>query len=490
MAKKSKEPNALRARDYWGTTFMGANNSLIAALMQSYFLLFLTDYAGLGSWAASLGTGVLVFARFFDAVNDPIEGFIMDRARPNKMGKFKPFIILSILLTTVGVLALFMIPSAVAESRVATMIWIVVFYLVYDVGLAFFAPELIYRGMTLDQAERAKLPIGPRMMNMAMGIICSGIVTVVNVINGSVNNLRLSFGLVVAALTLVAGVVSLIGVAPVKERYIPEQTEEAKIKIADIFLLFKENRPYRIRFTSSIFVGFIWTLMFAAITYYAKWAYCVDMTTGEVNQGLFGTLNLLISMMMFSPLILGTLIAVPMMKKFKSVISFYRFLLLFQAIPLGCMFLLHILGILQKSWVILLVLMVLPAVSMGAMFIPQNVLTIEVMDYDVWKNGKNRQALSIAVSKLLEKASSALSAASIGIVLTSVGYVVDSVTGNYLGDLANIPSMLTWFTVISGLAPCICGFVGWIILKKYPITNEIRVEMRAALQAQADKAHS
>lgn len=36
-------------------------------------MMYLTDYSGLGSWAASLGSALLVFARFFDAINDPFD---------------------------------------------------------------------------------------------------------------------------------------------------------------------------------------------------------------------------------------------------------------------------------------------------------------------------------------------------------------------------------------------------------------------------------
>ena len=41
-------------------------------------MMYLTDYSGLGSWAASLGSALLVFARIFDAINDPFEAWIMD----------------------------------------------------------------------------------------------------------------------------------------------------------------------------------------------------------------------------------------------------------------------------------------------------------------------------------------------------------------------------------------------------------------------------
>lgn len=90
-------------RDYFGTATMGLTDGMTAALMTSFFMLYLTDYSGLGAFGAIMGSTVLLLSRIFDAVNDPIEGWIMDRAKVGKYGKYKPFIILSILTGLIGV---------------------------------------------------------------------------------------------------------------------------------------------------------------------------------------------------------------------------------------------------------------------------------------------------------------------------------------------------------------------------------------------------
>ena len=130
-------------REYFGTATMGLTDGMAAALMTSFFLLYLTDYAGLGAFGAIVGSSVLLFSRIFDAVNDPIEGWIMDRAKVGKYGKYKPFIILSIFSALIGVGALFFIPQGV--SPVVAVIWVIFFYLLYDIGSSFYAPNLIFR---------------------------------------------------------------------------------------------------------------------------------------------------------------------------------------------------------------------------------------------------------------------------------------------------------------------------------------------------------
>ena len=61
------------------------------------FMQYMTDYAGLGAWGASLATILLLVARLFDAVDDPIQGFIMDSGKVGKHGQYKPFFMISII---------------------------------------------------------------------------------------------------------------------------------------------------------------------------------------------------------------------------------------------------------------------------------------------------------------------------------------------------------------------------------------------------------
>ena len=58
---------------------------------------------------------------------------------------------------------------------------------------------------------------------------------------------------------------------------------------------------------------------------------------------------------------------------------------------------------------------------------------------------------------------------------------MDSATDMFVGELSSIPTMLVWFIVVMGLIPAILGLIPWIILKKYPVTDEIRADMDKTL---------
>lgn len=480
--KKVKDPMRVRFTDYLGVTLMSLTDCIAAGLMTSWFMQYLTDYAGLGTWGAVLGSVLLIVMRLFDAVNDPLEGWIMDRAKAGKYGKYKPFIIISILCEMLGLSALFFIPEGITGSPALVVIWVVVGYLIYDVGASFFAPNLVYRTLTLDSAKRGKLMIAPRMMSMIMGMVTGSIISIVNGVNAGIGNFHTAFGVTVMGFAVATGVLSLLGIAMVKEKHHAEKDEnEPAVKFTDIFVMFKENEALRVKFCATIFSGFIWTFLFATLNYYIKWAYCADLTTGVVNEGTYGMLSLIGSMMMLLPLLLGTAIAMPLMKLFKTPARTHRFVILAEAIPCGILFVLQMLGILQSSPAILLTMVAISATAIGIGYIPGEALNIEIMDYQIYKNGKDRSAQVNATAKFLDKAQNAVSSGLVGVILIAVGYVVDSVTGNYAGDLAAIPGMLNWFIVIMGLVPCVLGFVALFIFRKYPITPELAAEMKAEL---------
>lgn len=466
-------------KDYFGTATMGLTDGLAAALMTSFFLVYLTDYAGLGAFGAVIGSSVLLFSRVFDAVNDPIEGWIMDQAKVGKYGKYKPFIILSILAALVGVSALFFIPSGM--NHVLAVIWVIFFYLLYDMGSSFYAPNLIFRSLTLDVNERGKLLIAPRIVSMMTGMVTAGLIAMVTGVNSVVGDMHNAFGLTVVGLLLIVSVISLIGIGMVKERHHAQRDADEKIKLSDIFLLLKENDAIRVNVFAMIFSGFIWTFLFATLLYYIKWGLCADLTTGAVDNVAYATYSGVASMLMFLPLIVGTLVAVPILKKIGEPMKFTRILLLFQAVPCGILFLLQVLGILEKMPWLFLACVAVTTTAVGMGYIPGSTIDIEIMDYEIYKNGKDRSGLCNAVNRFISKAQSAIGASVIGFVLVAIGYVVDSETGDFIGELSNMPVMLNWFVVIMGLIPFVLGMIAWLILGKYPINNEVRAKMREKL---------
>ena len=479
---KVKNPEAVGAKECIGVTALSTMGGVAAIFMSTMFMQYMTDYAGLGAWGASLATILLLVARLFDAVDDPIQGFIMDSGKVGKHGKYKPFFMISIIMTAAGTILLYIMPDAGAANPVLVTVWVIFFYLVYDIGTSFNNGNLLYRTMTDDVNERSKLVIGPRLWVMIIGMLGSAMMMVIVAVNSFTGSYKKSYALVATVASLIAAVISVIGWLMVKEKHVVQQDEEEKVKLKDFFELFKVNKAMVVHFCKNIFAGFIWTLLFATPTYYVKWGFCTDLSTGEVDMALLGTYSLIVSMMMLLPLLFGTFLATPLMKLLKSPIRLTRLNLLLQAIGGGVLFVAQILGVLQNTpWLFFLGMFIM-ALAIGVDFVPQSTVEMEIMDYTIYKTGKDRSALSGVVSKFLEKAQTALSSALVGAILIAIGYNVDSVTGDYAGDIANIPTMLNWFIVVMGLVPCILGIIAFVIYRFYPIDNTVRADMRKYLE--------
>lgn len=484
MGKKSKvnNPEAVGFKECFGVTALSTTGAVAAIFMSTMFMQYMTDYAGLGAWGATLATVLLLVARIFDAVDDPIQGFIMDSAKAGKHGKYKPFFLISIIFTGVGTVCLYSMPASVAKNPVLVTIWVIIFYLIFDIGSSFNNGNLLYRTMTDDVNERSKLVIGPRVWVMIIGMIGAGMTAIAVAIYSKVGSYNTAFMILALAAIAISTVISIIGWCLIKEKHVVQQDPDEKVRLKDFFELFKVNKAMVIHFVKNIFAGFIWTLLFATPVYYVKWGFCADLTTGEIDMAKFGIYSLIVSMMMMLPLLLGSFIAGPLMRKLGSPIRLTRMLLLLQALGGGILFVAQMTGILAKApWLFFLALFIMAA-AIGTDFVPQSAVEMEIMDYTIYQTGKDRSALTGVLNKFLEKAQTAISSALVGAILIAIGYNVDSVTGDYAGDLANMPTMLNWFIVIMGLVPCILGIIACFVYKFYPIDNDVRAKMRVYLQ--------
>ena len=119
--------------------------------------------------------------------------------------------------------------------------------------------------------------------------------------------------------------------------------------------------------------------------------------------------------------------------------------------------------------------------AMGATLATSLLLFARIFDAVDDPVQKDRSALTMVVGSFIVKAQAALSAAIIGAVLMAIGYNVDPVTSEYMGELSQIPTMLNWFIVIMGLVPAILGVLSALILRTYPIKNDERRKIRECL---------
>ena len=60
----------------------------------------------------------------------------------------------------------------------------------------------------------------------------------------------------------------------------------------------------------------MWTLIFATSTYYIKYRFCADLTTGAVDSGKFGLYTMIVGMLQMLPMMLGAVVGPMIVRKF------------------------------------------------------------------------------------------------------------------------------------------------------------------------------
>ncbi len=464
-----------------GLSTMNWTETVSGAFMTGLFMLFMTDYANIGVYAASLGTMLLIFGRIIDAVDDPLQGYIMDRAKPRKFGKYKPFIILSTILTTVALCFIFGIPLPVAQNPVFLTIWVVFFYLMYDIGVSFFAENPLKQSLTTDPVLRSRMTTWPRVISMIVVIPMSFFITILTAVNKGIGDMNKSFSILAIAFLVVTGTVSLIGISLVKEGKHIEHEQNHKISLKDMGNMFKTNKPLLISVLVSVFHGFVWTLVFATTTYYIKWAYCTDLTTGIVDAARFGTLTMILGIFQLFPSLLAAAISPKLVKIFKGPVKVYRLSMWLELLGGLGMFACMLLGLLTHTPTLFFIMILVILFGAGLSFVPGTLIGIECMDFGMYKTGKEMHGIVNSVGRFIGKAQTALSAALVGGVLIAIGYQVDSVTDTFIGELSTIPQMLNSFIIISGLIPAVLCAISLFILRLYPINEELREKMNVAI---------
>ena len=474
--RKARDPEHIGFKECFGTTTLSFTNALTGVLMSSMLMVYMTEYSGI-SYAALLATILLMAARVIDAVDDPIQGFIIDNSKRTRIGKYKPFFLISIIMEAVGAIALFSLPSSM----------VIVFYLVYDIGSSCYKALLLYRTMSTDENQRTKLVVGPRLMSFLTGVVANVVFTAAIVaLNAGGMSYHDAAARVIMILVVASVAISLVGWFMVKEKHHVEEERAEKLKLQDFFDLFKENKAMVIFALKGLFAGFIWTLIFATPIYYIKWGFCADLSTGIADMEQFTVYNGINAMITVVPMVLGAILGRPLLKLFKDPVKMTCTLLLIQAVGGAILFIAQITGLLQHAPWLFFATMFIMATGVGTDFVPQTFVQMEVVDYGIYKTGKDRSALTTVTDGFITKMQTAFSTAIVGLVLTGIGYTVEE--GNrFAGDVFQIPTMLNWFIVIMGLVPAVLGVISVLIYRKYPVTNAVRGEMKAYFDRQSEE---
>ncbi len=236
-----------------------------------YLAYFYTDVFGLTPGHV---TGLFLAARVWDAVNDPLMGFIADSTR-SRWGRFRPYVFFGAIPLNLALLACFATPDLGETGKI---VYAYVTYILH--GMVFTAVGLPYSSLTAaltqDQQERAVIS-SYRMffaVVVAMSIVSVGVRPMV----GAFENEEVGFKAIAAGFAVVSTILLLIAARFSKER-VPVPMERYGLK--DLPAIVLKNRALLVLSLSMFLNTCVWVIPNAVALYYFKY-YVDDVALFEI----------------------------------------------------------------------------------------------------------------------------------------------------------------------------------------------------------------
>ena len=362
-----------------------------------WILIFYTDTFGIS--AAAAGT-IMLIARFWDMISDPLMGIIADRTN-TRWGKFRPYILWMALPYSVLAVLTFTTPDLGQTGKV---IYAGVTYLL--LMSVFTAINLPYSSlgavMTSDSLERAGLNSYRFIFAFIGQFIVSGTALSLALYFGKGDNAK-GYQYTLILFSIISFILFMITFKTTKERVKPPKGQKESLR--EDFRNLLKNRPWLILF----FVGIISFIMFAmqnlSIAYYFK--YYIGKEENVQLFNVIGTVALIVAIPFSKPLA----------KRFgkrnvflaSSLLSGFFFILLY--IPgikdVGLIYTFNILAKMAYA----------PAVPLLW------TMLADTADYSEWKSGRRSTGLVFSAATFAQKAGWGIGGALAGWLLAIFKFV-------------------------------------------------------------------
>lgn len=260
----------IKMREKLSFAMANFGNIPVMTLINGYLLIFYTNICGLSPAACAT---LFLIARFLDAINDPLVGFMIDHLPTRKMGHFRPTLILGTILCSVNFLLLWFGPMLSTSGKLAiayvSYILLGVLFPVMDISLNSLLPV-----MTEDMKERNSLS-SIKGLAYVIGALVIGVAA--PLILGDTSNKQGYINLVLI-MTAVIFFFSIIGTMGVKERVKPQMENSYSVK--ELFKILSQ-KPVYITFLAVLLYSIGSNIVNAANTYFYTYIF-EDLTLASI----------------------------------------------------------------------------------------------------------------------------------------------------------------------------------------------------------------
>lgn len=433
---------------------------MLYSLVSMYLIFYLTDILQLSNNMLWWLTGILLIARIFDAVNDPIMGVFVDNTH-GRYGKFKPWIALGALATGVFTVLMF---TDFGLDGTAYLLMFAVIYLFWDLG--FTANDIAYWSMlpslSMDQKEREKIGAFARICaDIGLFAVVVGIVPITKALGdfyGDMKTAYFVFALTLALIMIAGQCITIFGVKEFKGIF---RREEATTLKGMFKVIYKNDQLLYTAIAMSLFmIGYITTTSFGL--YFFKYAY------GDENMYSIFALVLGASQVF-------ALAVFPLFRKWFSRKTLYTGATLLVIVgyvifffsPMNMLYIgtAGVLIFLGEAFIQLLMLMFLS----------------DTIEYGQWKLGKRNDSITLSLQPFINKMGNAIASGIVGstVIISGISDAVSAADVTPGGLLIMKTAML--------MLPLLFILAGYLIYRfKYRIDRKMFEQMVSDLEARGD----
>ena len=216
-----EEKYRVRNRYTYGLGTFGRD--MVYTMISMYLMFYLTDILNLPAGDIWWITGIMLFARIFDAMNDPVMGVIVDNTH-TRWGRFKPWIVIGLAFAALFSVLLF------TDFGLTGGAYIIVFGVIYVLwGISYTMNDIAYWSMipslTKDQKEREKMGAIARICaDVGLFLVVALLVPVTEALGEALGSMQRGYYVFVLILVVIMIAFQLITVFGVRE---PAQGQDA-----------------------------------------------------------------------------------------------------------------------------------------------------------------------------------------------------------------------------------------------------------------------
>jgi GPH family glycoside/pentoside/hexuronide:cation symporter len=432
-----------RTKLFYGIGDLG--NALVNSAVQFFLMKFYTDAALI---VPALAGNALLVGKIWDAVNDPLFGWITDRTH-SRFGKRRVFMIFGAVPLGISIALLWFVPPM---ERIWTFLWIAVTFILFDTlwtltNVPYYA---LTSELTDDYHERSSLTTYRMAMAVPAYLVGAALTPAIAGLFALQRTGYAWIGIGYGSLCAAALLISSAGIRERKGK-VSTSSEASPLKS---FASAIKNRAFvwlcGTYFIINISFAFIKVLM----AYYIEYQLLMKAETSLV-MGLMlicVTVSLPFWQWISRKIDKGPAYAFGMLVGGAAVVL--TFFLPHQPTPL------------------IYVIAILAGFGFSAQWIFPWSMVADVSDYDRVETGQQRSGVYYGIWGLATKISEALALAAVGWILTGFGYVP---------NVEQTPNALLGIRLFFGLVPALCIFVALPLLFKFPITRASHAAVRARL---------